>query len=173
MHKKNKNRIKVKKNKILVGVLLLIFSVSFCNAQLRYEINLSKIIFSSSRCNGTCPDVNLEIDSAKNIFVSREYYKNKSEVDSTFTGNFKGNLSTKNYKKLIYLLQACDINTLEFPKVNIYDVVYTTITVFYNGKKKSLSSASPPNKAKDLIAFLRTLADDNTLKRTIGKSNTY
>jgi hypothetical protein len=144
----------MKTTKFLCTMLLLIFAISTIKAQSKYKINLSKIIFSSGRCNGTCPNIDLEIDSAKNIFVTREYYKNrKGDVDSLHSGSFKGKLSQTKYKKLIELLQNCDINTLEFPKLRIYDKAYKTITIYYNGKKKNLSSPEPPKKVEDLIVF--------------------
>ena len=68
--------------------LCLTFAFCFSEAQTVDKIQLDKIIFHSSRCNGTCPSIDLEIDSSKNIFVNREYYKSKSNIDIRFSGLF-------------------------------------------------------------------------------------
>jgi hypothetical protein len=162
----------MKKNIFLYAILLFVLAITSSYAQSTSTINLSKITFSTGRCNGTCPIINLEIDSAKNIIVTRVYFKNKKgDVDSLYSGSFKGELSKKDYNKLIKLLQTCDINTLEFPKLRIYDKAITSIAVYYNGKIKKLTSASPPAKAKELIAFLDIVANDTALQRANEKSN--
>ncbi|MFT3934158.1 MAG: DUF6438 domain-containing protein [Chitinophagaceae bacterium] len=144
-------------------MLALLFS---CNAQSGDNLRLSKIIFHSSRCNGICPQIDLEIDSAKNIYVNREYFKTKSLTDERFSGQFKGVLSQTEYNKLLEILKSSNINELKFPNSDIMDVAETTIIVYYNGQRKYLKSSEPPDEAKGLIQFLTLLSDNKTLERT-------
>lgn len=152
--------------RFLYTIICLTFASSFCNAQSKDKINLSKIIFHSSRCNGTCPRIDLEIDSSKSLFVDREYFKTKSETDKRFSGQFKGLLSQEDYNKLLGLLHSCNIDNLNFPSSDMMDGIETTIIVYYNGQRKYLKSPEPPNSAKELIAFLKSLGDNKLLKRT-------
>jgi Domain of unknown function (DUF6438) len=154
------------KIKFLFTILSLMMTLSFCNAQSSNKLNLSKIIFHLSRCNGTCPKIDLEIDSAKNVYVSREYFKSKSETDKTYSGQFKGNLSQKDYNKLLKLLQSSNIDTLTFPSTTMVDVSETTIIVYYNEKRKYLKSSETPAIAKNLIIFLKSVGNNKKLKRT-------
>ena len=115
-------------------ILFCLATVSYCKAQSKEKIDLSKIIFHSSRCNGTCPRIDLEIDSSKNLFIDREYFKTKSETDQRYSGQFKGILIEEDYNKLIKFLQDCNLNTLKFPNSDLMDGVEITIIVYYNGK---------------------------------------
>ena len=114
------------------------FAFSSCKAQTKDKINLSKIIFHSSRCNGTCPSIDLEIDSTKSLFVDREYFKTKSETDKHYSGQFKGVLSQSEYDKLLAHLQKSNIDILKFPDVTCCDGVITKISTCV---KKSCSSS--------------------------------
>ena len=152
-------------------MLCLILALSSCEAQTKDKINLSKIIFHSSRCNGTCPRIDLEIDSSKNLFVDREYFKTKSETDKRFSGQFKGVLSQADYNKLFGLLQNSNIDTLKFQKSDLMDGVNITIIVYYNGQRKYLTSPEPPKEANDLIEFLTLLGNNKKLQRTNETKN--
>lgn len=154
------------KTKFLYTILCLTIAMSSCKDQSKGKLNLSKIIFHSSRCNGTCPRIDLEIDSSKNLFVDREYFKTKSETDQRFSGQFKGVLSQEDYNKLLELLQSCNIDALKFPNSDLMDGVETTIIIYYNGQRKYLKSPEPPSIAKDLILFLKSIGDNKKLQRT-------
>ncbi|MBG9378411.1 hypothetical protein I5907_19390 [Panacibacter sp. DH6] len=130
-----------------------------------------KIIFHSSRCNGDCPKLDLEIDSSKNLFVSRQYFKHKDEIKTPYSGQFQGTLIETDYNKLIGLLQNCNLDTLKFPDITCCDAVITTIIVYYNGQRKYLKSMTPPNEANDLIEFLTLLGDNKKLQRTNETKN--
>ncbi|HET7116958.1 MAG TPA: DUF6438 domain-containing protein [Hanamia sp.] len=127
---------------------------------------MTKIIFHSSRCNGMCPIIDLVIDSNRNIFVNREYYKTKSDIDNRFSGQFSGSLNQNNYHKLIELLQNCNLDTLQFPDITCCDGPVTTIIIYYNGQRKYFKSMTPPRIALDLISFLKTIGNDKKLKKT-------
>lgn len=154
------------KIKFLLALLCLTLPFLDSKAQTKDKINLSKIVFHLSRCNGTCPRIDLEIDSSKNLYVDREYFKTKSETDTRFSGQFKGVLSQQDYDKLLELLLSANIDQLEFPKSGLMDTVEKTIIVYYNGQRKYLKSPEPPKEANNLIDFLTSLGNNKKLKRT-------
>jgi len=129
-------------------------------------LKLSKLVYHLSRCNGSCPSIDLEIDSNKTIYVNREFYKTKSELDSANSGRFKGSLTQEQNTKLVEVLKKSNLDSLEFVPVGIADVPETTIIVYYNGKRKYLKSARPPAVANDLITLLKAIGNDKALERT-------
>jgi hypothetical protein len=141
-------------------------SQSAGNAQPADEFKVSKVVYHLSRCNGTCPSMDLEIDSNKNIYVNREFYKTKGLVDSANSGTFKGKLTAAQADQLKAVLKKSNIDSLEFAPVGITDVSETTIIVYYNGKRKYLKSARPPQAANDIITFLKSVGNDKGLERT-------
>jgi len=153
-------------SKVLPLLLWSTMTFSGCIAQSSDKLDLSKLIFHSSRCNGLCPKFDIEIDSAKNIFVNREYFKTKSEIDKKFSGQFKGVLTNEDSKRLLELLKDVNLATLKFPQSSMMDGVEITVIVYYNGQRKYFKSAEPPSIAKDLIAFLASLGDNKRLQRT-------
>jgi hypothetical protein len=130
------------------------------------EFKVGKVVYHLSRCNGTCPSMDLEIDSARNVYVNREFYKTKSLIDSANSGTFKGKLTPAQDSLLTDVLKKSNLDSLAFPEVGIADVSETTIIVYYNGKRKHLTSARPPEVANDLITFLKSVGNDTTLVRT-------
>jgi hypothetical protein len=130
------------------------------------EFKVGKVVYHLSRCNGTCPSMDLEIDSNKNVYVNREFYKTKSLIDSANSGTFKGKLTPAQSTQLTEVLKKSNLDSLEFAPVGITDVSETTIIVYYNGKRKYLTSARPPQVANDLITFLKSVGNDKSLERT-------
>jgi len=130
------------------------------------EFQVTKVIYHLGRCNGMCPSMDLEIDSNKAVYVNREFYKTKSEVDSANSGRFKGKLTAEQDKNLIEVLKKSNLDSLEFAPVGITDVSETTIIIYYNGKRKYLKSVRPPAEANDLITLLKSIGNDKGLERT-------
>lgn len=130
------------------------------------EFKVGKVVYHLSRCNGTCPSMDLEIDSNKNVYVNREFYKTKSLIDSANSGTFKGKLTPAQDSQLTEVLKKSNLDSLEFPPVGITDVSETTIIIYYNGKRKYLTSPRPPQVANDLITFLKSVGNDKGLART-------
>jgi len=130
------------------------------------DFKFSKLVYHLGRCNGTCPSMDLEIDSSKAVYVNREFYKTKSEIDSANSGRFKGQLTPQQDSLLIDVLKKSNLDSLEFPQVGITDVSETTIIVYYNGKRKHLHSAVPPPAAKELIEVIKSIGNDKGLQRT-------
>ena len=136
------------------------------NAQPADDFKLSKLVYHVSRCNGTCPSMDLEIDSNKAVYVNREFYKTKSEIDSANSGRFKGILTREQDKQLLEILKRSNLDSLKFTTVGIVDVPETTIIVYYNGKRKYLKTERPPVVANDLITLLKAIGSDKGLQRT-------
>ncbi len=150
---------------------ILIFTCCFSWAQTKAndKMNFEKIVFHSSRCNGTCPQIDFQIDSKKNIVIDRVFYKTKSTIDNSKTGKFKGSLDNKTYNKLLQMLKKSDFENLKFPDVDCCDGVVTTIIIYSNNKRTYLKSMTPPDEAKELISFLHQLGANYKLKKTKGK----
>jgi hypothetical protein len=110
--------------------------------------------------------LDLEIDSSKQIFVSRQYFKHKDEIKTPYSGQFKGTLIEDDYKKLIALLKDCDLETLKFPVSDEMDGVEITIIIYYNEQRKYFKSPEPPSITKGLISFLTVLAENKQLQKT-------
>ena len=130
------------------------------------DFKLSKLVYHVSRCNGTCPSIDLEIDSNKAVYVNREFYKTKSDIDSANSGRFKGTLTQEQDIQLMETLKKSNLDSLGFAPVGITDVSETTIIIYYNGKRKYLKSARPPAAANDLITLLKSIGGDKGLQRT-------
>ncbi|WP_207512917.1 DUF6438 domain-containing protein [Longitalea luteola] len=130
------------------------------------DLTFSKLIYHLSKCNGTCPSMDLQIDNNKNVYVNREFYRTKSTIDSVNSGRFKGTLSQGQYNKLIEVLKKSKLDSLEFTPVGITDVSETTLIVYYNGKRKYLHSARPAPAAEELINFIKSVGNDRSLERT-------
>ena len=151
---------------IATVILFSCKSQSAGNAKPADDLKLSKLVYHISRCNGSCPSIDLEIDSSKAVYVNREFYKTKSEMDSANSGRFKGTLTQEQDSKLMEVLKKSNLDSLEFAPVGITDVSETTIIVYYNGKRKYLKSARPPAAANDLITLLKLIGGDKGLQRT-------
>jgi Domain of unknown function (DUF6438) len=158
--------MKMKKSRSLFMLVCLTFVLSSGKAQSDDSISLSNIIFHASRCNGTCPRLDLEIDSSKGLYIDREYFKSKGETDPRYSGQFKGTLTEQEYHKLIELLQDCNVKTLKFPASDLMDGVVITIIIYFNGQRKYLKSAEHPVNANGLLSFLTSLSDNKKLDRT-------
>ena len=131
------------------------FITLYCSSQTTTDtLKLQRLIFHSSRCNGTCPSIDLEIDSNRNIVLTREIYKSKSGIDRSLSGQFRGTISAEDYAEIKNLLQASELSSLQFPAVDCCDGPVKTIIVYYNNNRKYLRSMIPPEKAHKLISFL-------------------
>ncbi len=151
---------------VLMAILFSCKSPSAGSANAADDFKFSKLIYHLSRCNGTCPSMDLEIDNNKAVYVNREFYKTKSTIDSAGSGRFKGTLSQEQYNKLIDVLKKSNLDSLNFTPVGITDVSETTIIVYYNGKRKYLHSARPAPEANELITFIKSIGNDKNLERT-------
>ena len=128
-----------------------------------------KIIFHTTRCFGSCPVIDMEIDSKRRVKIHREIYKGKSQTDKKASGNFKGMIDLKTYRKLIDTLAASDYTHLKFPAEFCCDAPVISLIVYANGQRTEMTSMFPPEEAQHLIAFLRGLGVGLKLPKTQGE----
>ena len=144
-------------------LLTLIFGLSFkslsqlTTTEQKQEFVFSGLTFLSSTCNGTCPDISMNLYDDKSIEISRVIYKKKGLVDTTSSGNFKGSLSDKEFNKVVSLLKAINWDTMTFPKVLCCDAPIVTLLFSYKGTYKRFKSMTPPQSTNALIKYLTDL----------------
>jgi len=86
--------------------------------------------------------------------IRRRIYKKKGEVDTIFSGGFKGKLSESDFNKIVEELSKINWDTLTFPDVQCCDAPVVTILIRYNNKGKNFESMTPPPSTNKLIAYL-------------------
>lgn len=112
----------------------------------------------------------MQIDGKRNIYVYRDTDVETEKVNgSPASGYFKGVLDVKTYNRLLNSLVKSKYNKLKFPDVTCCDGVVTTIIVYVNNKRTYLKSMTPPDEARELIAFLRKTALETPLPKTENK----
>lgn len=151
--------------------LILLLAIVFLNCEAqkiessKKDFQFSELTFHSSNCNGTCPDISVNINSEKKIQLVRVIYNSKGQSDSSLSGTFKGTLQSKDYNKLIRHLKKCDFDSLKFPEVLCCDSSIKTLIVSYNEKYKRFKSMTPPLEASSLITFLTQLSTTVSLPK--------
>jgi hypothetical protein len=130
------------------------------------KLIFEKIIYHSSHCNGTCPLIDLEIDSNRTTLLRLDIWKGKGVTDKHKSGTFKGKIEPKTYFNLIAILIGSDYANLKFPPEFCCDAVVTTIIIYANGKRTTLKSMTPPEKAHKLISCLYDLGTKSDLPPT-------
>ena len=145
------------KSTILLGLAVSFQLALHAQTTTKY-LTLEKIIYHSSHCNGTCPVIDMEIDSNYNVCLHREIWTGKGEPDKYRSGNFKGKIDPHAYFNLSAALISSNYVNLKFPPIYCCDGAITTIIVYANGKRTRLSSMLPPREADQLIEFLHDLS---------------
>ena len=123
----------------------------------KQEFEFTGLTFLSSKCNGTCPDISMNLYDDKRIEISRDIYSKKGQVDTTLSGNFKGKLSEKEFTKVVTLLKVINWETVTFPKVLCCDAPIVTLMFSYKGTYKRFKSMTPPQTTNGLIKYLTDL----------------
>jgi hypothetical protein len=130
-------------------------------------IHFEKIVYHTTTCFGSCPEIDLEIDSNKRIYIHASYLMDSSsQINEKRSGRFEGELRDSLYNELILSIQTCNLKTLEFSMVDEYDAPVRTIIIYFNGQRKYFKSNFPPNIANDLIDYLSGIRDRAKLDRT-------
>ena len=147
----------------LFVLLVLTFGLS-CKSQSqssttepKQEFEFSGLTFLTSTCNGTCPDISMNLYDDKSIEISRVIYKKKGQVDTTSSGNFKGTLGDKEFNKVVSLLKAINWDSVTFPKVLCCDAPIVTLLFSYKGTYKRFKSMTPPQSTNALFKYLTDL----------------
>jgi len=119
-----------------------------------------------------CPEINMQIDNHKNVYLDGVFYKENYEIDSNYTGQFTGTLTNQFYDELINLIRTCNLKTLTFSdKWYADDSPERTFIIYFNGQRKYLKSTVPPRIVDRLIEFLDIINSRIDLKRTNEKIN--
>jgi len=118
-----------------------------------------KLVFHTSSCFGSCPIINLEIASDRNIKINREYIKDRTESKKDFekSGNFIGKIPEIEFKKLIELIIKSKITTLKDTEDNnmfCCDGAIKTIILYHNGKRNYFKAMFEHEMVTELINFL-------------------
>lgn len=121
------------------------------------EFEFFDITFYSSVCNGSCPDITMSIDSRKTVQLIRQIFTRKGVVDQGRSGAFKGELSQRDFDKLIALIREIDWDRLDWPSVMCCDLPVKTIMLGINGQSRNFRSMKWPAEANKLIDFLTQL----------------
>lgn len=129
------------------------------------EVKFEKIIFHTSFCNGNCPVYHLEVDkdSSYKLYAETIFDNNAGRLfvrDTSKIGYYRGKVGVENYSELINVLNTVGLNDLAFDNVTCCDASVKEIIVYYNGKRKSLISMSPPATARNLILLLYKICDE-------------
>ena len=123
----------------------------------------------TTTCYGTCPKIDLEIDSNRNIYLSGEFYKAYGLIDTAMSGKFVGKLTDTLYNELINILKTSNLRSLYFPEAEGMDGSTKTLIIYYNGQRKYLKSMFPPTIAERLILFLYRIRKIAVMTRTNEK----
>ena len=146
-------------------LVLLTFSTMISRAQ-GVQPKLQKIIFHSSACFGSCPKIDLQLDSNLHLYVNRQFYKGKATPVKEYSGSFTGTINSAEYQQLKDILKRADYNNLNFPDVTCCDGPIKTVIIYADGKRKYLKSMTPPAEANELINWLTSLGVRKNLATT-------
>lgn len=129
-------------------------------------LSYEKIIYRSGRCNGTCPKIDMVIDKDGKIWVQREFYISKSEVDFSKSGRFEGVLNRNEMNDLKKLLKESSYSNINMPDINIVDLSMLTLIIYDNKKRNWFRFIKPPEEMKALVSFLHRLVEEKKLEKT-------
>lgn len=114
------------------------------------SVKFKRIHFNSGYCYGTCPVLNIDIDS------TGFYYLKGGEYAEPYRGYFVGRLTTSQLDTLNQLVQSSHLQQLQNWKQKeiVMDTPPYNLTIFYNGKNVKLHTNYPPFILQDLISYL-------------------
>jgi hypothetical protein len=116
-----------------------------------------KLVFHSSRCYGTCPEIHFQIDRNGIMILNRQFYQSKSESDTSKSGNFKRFLTKEQFKKLLTKANSITYEELQVPKTLCCDLPVITLIIYYSDKRYYFKSMNYPKVTESLISFLKQL----------------
>lgn len=125
-----------------------------------------KIIFHSGFCFGTCPKIDMEINSSRDMLLNREILIGRGQTDTSKSGGYKGLLEQQKFNELVQAVQSSNYAAFRFPDILCCDGPVITMIIYSNGKRTYLKSMMPPKEAEGLISYLRNLALETVLPKT-------
>jgi hypothetical protein len=155
---------------LMIASILSLFAVGGINCQPvsgktgnTFEFN--DLTFYSSSCNGTCPDITMNLSGFNKIQLIRTIYSRKGVIDTVNSGGFKGSLSERDYNKIVEMLSKINWEKLAFPDVQCCDLPVITILISYNNTSKRFKSMAPPLQIHELIKYLTEFSMNISLPR--------
>lgn len=155
-------------------LLVLLTTLFISCASHKDAVNFEKITFHSSRCFGSCPVINLQLNKDKSLYLSKQEFTLRHKVSGNENAGqeseldyFKGTVSDKLYSELLEELAKTD--TVSFKGQNCCDAPLKTFTAYYNGKRKHIETMFPPEEAKKLIEVLYEISKSGGLEKTTEK----
>lgn len=152
---------------------LILTSLLLSCASQKETIDFQKLTFHSSRCFGSCPVINMQINKDRSLYMSKQEFPLKRKMAGSENAQepkleyFKGTVSAKLYSELLTELAKTD--TISFKGQNCCDAPLKTFTAYYNGKRKSVTIMFPPQEAEALIAVFYKISKSGSLKKTEDK----
>lgn len=143
---------------VFLTVLAIIDVRSQASPSVKDDFEFSEITFHSSKCNGTCPDISMSINSDGKISLLRILFNKKGQIDTVRSGGFKGTLSSEEFSKLIMTLRTVNWQKVEFPNVTCCDGAVVQILISVNGNYRKLKSMTPPAEVNGVVKYLTNLA---------------
>jgi hypothetical protein len=153
--------------KNIIFVLLLLLSIKTLGQS---DFKLQKIYFYvSPNCFGICDEYYLVVDSNRMVKLHAvQVIKKDTELEHEpkKEGYFSGQLSSKEYKKLINLIIQCDIERLTDFGVSCCDGQKKKMVISYNNKVKTFETMHPKGNFKFLVDYIYYIIEKKGYKRT-------
>jgi len=135
---------------------LVFLTILGCSATKEVS-TFEKIVFHSSRCFGSCPIINLQVNKDKSILLSKTAAPMKGKLSDNVSKEeefhyFRGTLNSELYDQLISELNK--IQELKFDGPNCCDAPMKTLIIYQGGKRKAVETMFPPEEAEGLISIL-------------------
>jgi len=129
------------------------------------QLQFNRLVYHTSFCFGSCPKIDMLIDSAGNISLRRETISVKS-MGKPGLNMYKGQLTNTQYDSVINLLAQVNYKSLVWDDVTCCDGVITTLIVYAGSDKKYLKSMLPSQESQPLLNYLHTLGLKTDLPKT-------
>jgi hypothetical protein len=126
------------------------------------QLDISKIIFHSSQCFGSCPEIDIQIDADKTVKYKLYGYA----VEKSKQGHFTGQMSDSVYETFLSILKNCQIESLRWNSTVCCDGAVVTLIFYFNKERKYLKSMLPSTLTEDLLNFFYTIESKVEFKRT-------
>lgn len=131
-----------------------------------------KLVYHTTECFGSCPIIDLELNSNRQIRCSARNAYNfagNGGLDSSLIGDFSGLLPHKEFDTLMLLLKTAGLRTLKYRPQFCCDAPVTTLIVYSNGERKYIKSMFLPPHLYTLIGYLYRLNRKAILVRSRNK----
>lgn len=136
---------------------ILFINRSIINAP---DFKFEKLIFSSSACFGTCPDMKMEIDSTGHVFFYGRIYTGR------YKGCYEGQLNKDDLLEIKNILRTSEIDKFPPNLGGAIDAPTYHFVFYYDGKIRKSAGTMVPYLYNDLLDFLLTKYKHAHLKKS-------